>query len=118
MIAFLVDQDLDNVIVTGLRRRIPEVDLIYVRDVGLERSHDLELLEFAFQERRVILTHDAATMPKWFKSRIEAGDHCSAVVIVKQGSLLAHTIDQVAALAVACTEEELRNQVIFLPWSL
>lgn len=97
MIAFLVDQDLDNVIVTGLRHRVPDVDLIYVRDVGLDRSHDLELLKFAFEERRVILTHDAATMPMWFANRIDSGAERSGVIVIQQGSLLAPTIDQIAA---------------------
>lgn len=38
MIRFATDQDFNARIVAGLRRRVPEVDVVSIRDVGLARA--------------------------------------------------------------------------------
>ena len=61
MPAFLADEDFNNRIVRGVRRRFPETDIVRVHEVGLLGKHDTEVLEWASAEGRIILTHDAAT---------------------------------------------------------
>ena len=63
MIRLLTDENVNNKIMRGLARRLPQLDFVSVRDVGLAGSPDLVLLKWAANERRIILTHD---LRLWF----------------------------------------------------
>jgi predicted nuclease of predicted toxin-antitoxin system len=54
MLHFLSDEDFNNRIVRGLRRRLPTLDLARVQDVGLMKQPDTEVLAWAAQEGRMI----------------------------------------------------------------
>lgn len=62
MIALGADEDLDRHIVTGLRRRLKDADIVRVQDVGLTGSSDADVLDWAAHNSRVLLTHDVSTM--------------------------------------------------------
>jgi len=47
MLRLLIDEDVHGDIVEGLRRRQPAVDFVRVVDVGLGRSADSRILEWA-----------------------------------------------------------------------
>ncbi len=64
MLLFLSDEDFNRRIVRGLRRRLPRLDIVRVQDVGLITRPDTEVLEWAANENRVVLTHDVTTMSK------------------------------------------------------
>jgi hypothetical protein len=42
---FLVDEDFDNDIVRGMLRRLPNMDIVRVQDVGLSGALDPRVLE-------------------------------------------------------------------------
>jgi predicted nuclease of predicted toxin-antitoxin system len=50
------DENFDNRILRGLLRRRPELDIVRVQDVGLSGWSDAEVLAWAAQEGRVLLT--------------------------------------------------------------
>lgn len=62
MIRLAADEDLDNHLVRGLRRRLPEADVTRVQEAALSGSPDESVLAWAAREGRVLITHDAATM--------------------------------------------------------
>ena len=62
MLLLVSDENFNNDIVRGLLRRDPALDIVRVQDVGLRGEEDPLILEWAAQEGRVVLTHDAATM--------------------------------------------------------
>jgi predicted nuclease of predicted toxin-antitoxin system len=57
-----VDEDFNNHIVRGVRRRNPDVDIVRVQDAGLTGAQDSSVLEWAAAEGRVLFTHDVNTM--------------------------------------------------------
>lgn len=63
MVALLADESFNNVILRGLLRRASHVDVVRVQDVGLEGAEDPEVLHWAAEHGRVLVTHDVATMP-------------------------------------------------------
>jgi predicted nuclease of predicted toxin-antitoxin system len=63
MFRLLADKDFDNDIVRGLLLRRPELDIVRVQDSRLAGEEDPIVLEWAAQERRIVLTHDFNTMP-------------------------------------------------------
>lgn len=74
MFRFAADENFDNSVLRGLRLRQPTVDIVRAQDViGLSGSDDPTLLEWAAAEGRILLTHDASTVPDYAYARIAAG---------------------------------------------
>ena len=62
MLLLAADENFNNDIVRGLLRRKPDLDIVRVQDAGLSGADDPTVLEWAAQERRVLLTHDVSTI--------------------------------------------------------
>ena len=73
MIQFAADENFNNDVLRGLKRRLPNLDIIRVQDVGLAGADDPAILAWAAQEGRVLLTHDVATITKYAYDRIRTG---------------------------------------------
>ena len=63
MLRLLIDQDLDHVILRGLLLRVPDLDVITAHQVGLSNAPDPEVLAWAAEQERIVVTHDRRTMP-------------------------------------------------------
>ena len=58
MLLLVADENFNNDILRGLLRRNPSLDVVRIQDVGLTQASDPDVLEWAAQENRVLLTHD------------------------------------------------------------
>jgi predicted nuclease of predicted toxin-antitoxin system len=76
MIRLLVDEDFNNDILRGLRRRVPDLDAPRVQAIGLAGAGDEAVLAHAAAENRVVLTHDVSTMVGLAYQRVRAGEQC------------------------------------------
>ncbi len=83
---FLADEDFDNDIVRGLLRRLPDLDIVRVQDVQLDRQQDAAILEWAAAEGRVVLTHDVSTMTAHAIRRIAARIRMPGLFAVSQAA--------------------------------
>ena len=59
---YLLDENLNGRIYRGLLRLKPDLDAIRVQDVGLSSVDDREILEWAVQQNRVLVSHDVNTL--------------------------------------------------------
>ncbi len=73
MMRFLADENFSRYIVRGIRLRNRTVDIISVQEAGLREMGDGELLEWAADKERIILTHDVNTMTAFGYERIAQG---------------------------------------------
>ncbi len=73
MLRFAADENFNRNIVRGLLRRMPEVDIVCIQDVGLCEADDPTILEWVANENRVLLTHDVSTMTRYAYERVESG---------------------------------------------
>jgi predicted nuclease of predicted toxin-antitoxin system len=73
MLRLLTDENFNYKIVRGLRTRIPALDCLTVQEANLRGSSDEQLLRWATEAERVLLTHDIQTMPAYALARIEIG---------------------------------------------
>jgi hypothetical protein len=112
---FLVDQDFNEHIVEGLLRREATIDLIHCRTVGLDRRSDAEVLEFASQAGRIVLSHDVNTMTAAAAHRRNAGRPMSGLFLVPQTSSVRVMIEDLLLIWAATEAEEWQGQVQFLP---
>jgi len=78
----LIDQNFDERLVAALREQLPDLDLVRLSVRGLGRLDDPQVLELAADEGRIVLTHDAATMPDFAYQRLGAGLPMPGVIVV------------------------------------
>jgi len=115
MIKFLADENLNNQIVRGVLRQNPDIDIVRVQDVGLKGADDPDVLSWAAQEGRIILTHDLATMIAFAYERIQAGLLMPGLFEVKRRVPVGLVIEEIILIAECSLDEEWEGQVRFLP---
>lgn len=112
---WLADENFNNDILRGLLRRKADVDIVRLQDVGLSGSDDPTVLEWAAQEGRVLLTHDAATITHYAYERVQAGKIMPGVFEVNRSVPLSVVIDDLILLTECSLENEWEGQVRYLP---
>ncbi len=115
MLQLLIDQDIDQDILRGLMRRVPELDAVTAYDIGKSEAPDPELLAWAAEAGRVLVTHDRRTMPAHAARRLAEGDDIAGVIVVSRRIPISTAIDELE-IAVLCSEpEEWKNLVRHIP---
>lgn len=113
----LTDENFNGAILRGLMRRLPKLDIVRVQDVGLMHTDDPDILEWEANERRILLTHDVATITMYAYERVNQGLPMIGVVEVIATAPIGKIIDDLE-LFVCCSEpEEYEGQVLFIPFS-
>ena len=115
MLLLVSDENFNNDILRGLLRRIPELDIVRVQDVGLRGADDPVVLEWAANEDRVVLTHDAATMASFAYDRVREGLSMPGVIEVADDLPIGQVIEDVLLLAEYSDKHEWEGQVVYLP---
>jgi hypothetical protein len=115
MIRLLTDENIDNNIMRGLARRLPHLDFVSVRDVGLAGSSDLMVLKCAANERRVVLTHDRKTMVRDANQLVAQGEAMAGVIFVPDLLGIGRAINDLVTVLEDSTESNMRNTVKYLP---
>jgi uncharacterized protein with PIN domain len=92
-VRFLADENLDERIVSGVLRWEPTVDFLTAARANLLGLPDLQVLEFAANEGRILVTHDRKTMPYAF-GELLAKRESPGVIILSKDLLLKRSIDE------------------------
>jgi len=115
MLQILADEDFNSRIVRGLLRLLPELDLVRAQDIEMKSASDTKLLEAAAKEGRILLTHDAKTMPIYAYDRVKTGQPMPGLVVCSQGISIGSAIADIALLAECSETFEWENRVVYLP---
>ncbi len=115
MLRLLADENFNGDIVRGLLLRKGDCDILRVQDVGLRGADDPDVLAWAAEQGRIVLTHDRATMPEYAYQRVAAGKDMSGVFVVNDRFPVGSAIQEIL-LIVACTNHaEWAGRVVYLP---
>ena len=115
MLRLLADENFNGDIVRGLLLRQPELDIVRVQDVGLAGADDPDILAWAAENNRIILTHDRATMADYAYERVAAGEAMPGVFVVNDRFPIGPAIEEIL-LMVACSEHaEWSGRVVHVP---
>ena len=115
MLSFAVDENFNMHIVNGVLRRLPTADIVRVQDAGLEAADDPVVLEWAANEGRVLLTHDANTLTSFAYDRIATGSRMPGVFEVPLKVPIGVAIEEILLLSECSLEGEWEGQVNYLP---
>jgi Domain of unknown function (DUF5615) len=115
MIRLLADENFNNDVVRGLGRRNAQIDILRVQEVGLSEAEDPEVLEWAAEAGRVLLTHDVSTMTHYAYERVRAGKPMPGVFEVGRKVPIGVAIEEILILAECSEAGEWEGQVRYLP---
>jgi hypothetical protein len=115
MLLLVSDENFNNDILRGLLRREPSLDIIRVQDVGLSNTPDPEVLEWAAQQNRVLLTHDQNTITKFAYERVVEGIPMPGVIEVNRTVPIHVAIEDILLLSILSERGEWEGQIIYLP---
>lgn len=113
----LTDENFNGAILRGLIRRLPKLDIVRIQDVGLMHTDDPDILEWAANEGRILVTHDVATITMYAYGRVNQGLPMLGVVEVIATAPIGKIIDYLE-LFICCSEpEEYEGCVLFILFS-
>lgn len=115
MIRFAVDEDFNNDVVRALRRNLPDVNIVGVREAGHGGCTDPDILAWAAEEGRVLLTHDVTTVIGHALERIARGEAMPGVIAVHQRLPIGSVVDDLLLVATCSLASDWLAQVHFLP---
>lgn len=115
MLALLADENFNNDIIRGVRRRDPRVVILRVQDVGLSGVSDPVVLQWAAENSRAVLTHDVSTMTKHAFDRIRSGQRMPGLFEAGRRVPVASVIDDVVLIATCSLQDEWEGRVTYLP---
>ncbi|MBN1563709.1 MAG: DUF5615 family PIN-like protein [Anaerolineae bacterium] len=82
MIRFLADENFNGRILRGIQRENPDAHIVRVQDTAMYEAPDPQVLEWAAQENRIVLTHDVETMVGYANDRLTNELPMPGVIIV------------------------------------
>ena len=115
MLPLLADENFNNDIVRGLLRVLPELDIITVQEAGLTATKDPELLAWAFEQERVLLTHDVKSMPDHVELRVARGLGVSGVIAVPRRLPIGRAIGELQLCLLCGTFEDWADRMTWIP---
>ena len=115
MLRLLADENFNNQIVRGMIRRRPEIDIVRGQDVGLSKTDDRVILEWAAQQNRVLLTYDVETMTRYAYERVQTGLEMPGVFEISRSVPVGLAIEEVLLIAEGSFDGEWEGQFQYLP---
>lgn len=115
MIRFLADENFNGRILRGVRRENPDADILRVQDSPVSETPDPQVLEWAAQESRILLTHDIETMIGFANARLKTGQPMAGVIAIHDNLPFGQVIDDLLLILGASESSEWENRIVFLP---
>lgn len=86
-VRFQADADFNQIIVSGVLRRFPEVDFRTATQAGLAGLKDPDVLALSARDARILVTHDKNTMPRYFGEFVSQTPSAGLIVVPKPSPL-------------------------------
>jgi predicted nuclease of predicted toxin-antitoxin system len=84
MLRMLADENFSHNIVRGLIHRRPTIDVTSVQDAGLRGLDDEQILVWAAEHGRIVLTHDRSTMTDFAYARVAGNQAMPGVFVIEE----------------------------------
>ena len=115
MLAFLADENFNNDIIRGVRRRDPRVAIMRVQDVGLSGAGDPRVLQWAAEHSVAVLTHDISTMTKYALERVRHGQPMPGLFEAGRRVSVSSVIDDIVLVGTCSLDGEWEGRITYLP---
>lgn len=109
-VRFLADVNLNQHILSGVLRQVPEIDFKTAHDAKLHGLPDSEVLAVAAREGRILVTQDRRTMPIDFGEFIRS-NNSPGVLIIPQKRTMRQAIEGLILMWMASDADEYVNSI-------
>jgi predicted nuclease of predicted toxin-antitoxin system len=114
VLRLLADHDFNDAIRIGLVRRHPQIEVLTVRGLGMQRAPDDALLAFAATEGLLLVTHDRNTLIGIFRERARRKLPVPGVVVIRQSLSVGAAIEALELVCLAATFDELWGGIYYI----
>ncbi|WIG60562.1 MAG: hypothetical protein OJF49_003310 [Ktedonobacterales bacterium] len=114
-VRFLADENFEPAIVTGLRRREPRIDIVTAVEAGILGLKDPELLAYAAQQDRILVSHDKRTLPGHFAEFLIAGLRSPGIMLLSPNLSIGQSIEALLLIWAASRHSEWCDRITRLP---
>lgn len=115
MLAFLADENFNGDILRGLLREKALIDVVRAQDVGLSGQKDPDILQWAANQGRIVLTHDLASMPHFGDERVARGLPMPGIIAIRRNLPYSTVIEDLLLIELCMQPEELYGRTMDLP---
>lgn len=115
MIRLLSDEHINRRVTTGLRKRLPGLDLARAQEVGLTQTPDPDILDWAASQGRVLVSNDRQTMIGFAYDRVRQGLPMPGLIILRSRLSIGQAIGELEYAIQVGVPDDFRDQVIHLP---
>ena len=115
MLRLLIDENFNHRMLRGLVLRLPQIDYLLVRQIGMSRFRDLELLRWAAQQNRIIITHDKKTMIPDAERCLRRGEPMAGIIFVPEQMAIGRAMNDLEITVECRSQTEMRDRIEYLP---
>ena len=112
---FAADENFNRRVLDGLRTHLPDLDIVRVQDIEVYGAPDADVLAWASQEERILLTHDVQTLVNHAYARVKEGLSMPGVIRVSTTISIGAILDDLEVMIAAGSAEDFENQVKHIP---
>ncbi len=109
-IKFQADEDLKILIIYAVKRLEPAIDFRTAVEANLLKLKDVEVLERAASENRILVSHDRKTMPRHFADFIQTKTS-SGLIIVGQNKNVREVAENIVDIWRSSEAEQWSNRI-------
>lgn len=116
MLRLFFDHDINYDIIKGLIKKIPNLDFTTPNKLGNSDETDENHLAWAWENKRVIVSHDVNTMTDAAKQRLKNGESIFGLILVSQSMPIGDVINELELIIQISEENDFENSVEWLPY--
>ena len=114
---FLLDENVEAIVLRQLRRFYPEIEAMAVDDPGAPGLHsqDPDLLDWIAGHQYILVTHDRRSMPHHITDHYVKGGQLPGVLLIRRQAILAQVVEALHLIWAASDMDEYYNVILYIP---
>lgn len=108
------DNDVRAQIIRDIRQKEPAFDIRTAHEAGIAGLSDLDVLAFAAHEGRILVSHDFATMPIYFRE-FTRRQRSPGVLLAPQSLPIGIVVESLRLIWGTATEIDFEDRVLLIP---
>ena len=116
MLSFVCDENFSGRMSKAVRRRLPGVDWLTFDETGLPKgTPDPDVLAWAAERGRILVSHDRETMIKFATDRVNDGLPMPGLVVVRDAPNIRPAVADLAYIIQAGNETDFVDRPVYVP---
>ena len=116
MLRLLADSSLNHHLLTACRRRSQSIDFLSATKARIEGLSHIDLLHYAAEEDRILVTHDIHILPIQFASYLASGAFSPGVFLIHQQTPIADATSWLELASLAADHTDWQDQILEIPF--